>query len=383
MVGYTRSSNFPTTLDAFDLGTALQKSGGTDLDAFVLGLAPGGQLQYSSYLGGTGDDLAFAVAVPPSLSDSLYLTGTTGSSDFPDKNASTFPLGILDCPSAAPCLGAGTKDAFVVKMEISPPLDKQPCVLETILYSDCGDLSWAIYLGGTSVEEGLGIAIGSKDNGQGGFDLVPFVTGQTCSSDFPIESASFAQQPGGGCDAFVAQLSTSVTGKATLKYTTYLGGSNWDLARDISIGPWGVVVAGETRSLDFPVTGISSSSNFEFPCTYQETHGGGISDVFLAAVSASTASSGNCQIGQVQYNNCADLTYSTYLGGIEDDQAFAVSADPSGAYVTGQTCSTIDTNPAPPGYRFPASQPSDSRARKRKRCDRLRCLCHQDKSFWN
>ena len=50
----------------------------------------------------------------------------------------------------------------------------------------------------------------------------------------------------------------------------------------------------------------------------------------IMALSAGNAPFMPCQIGQVQYNNCADLAYSTFLGGSEDDYGYAVSADPSG-----------------------------------------------------
>ena len=332
VVGHTRSSDFPTTPDAFDRGLDPNKLGGTDLDGFVLALAPfSGQLQYSTYLGGSRDDLALGVAVTPSLLpntvNSVFVTGTTHSADFPADNAQS-ALTTLSIDVNNPLLA---RDAFVVKLDISTPFNESSCNINGIQYSDCHDFDYGVYLGGQSSEDGLGIIVGSESTG-------PFVTGQTCSDDFPTPPSAtpFSTQYGGGCDAFLAELGTNNQGIARLEYATYLGGSSWDLARGISFSPWGIVVTGETISMDFPV----SSSNFGFPGTYQETHGGGTYDVFVAALSAGNSSFVSCPIGQVQYNNCADLTYSTFLGGVGDDYGYAVAADPSGVYVTGQGCST-------------------------------------------
>ena len=330
VVGYTRSSDFPTTPDAFDLGMDPNKFGGSDLDGFVLALSPSGALQYSTYLGGTGDDLALAVAVPPLLTqaNTVYVTGTTYSSDFPAKNAAANAVALTTL--------AGTRDAFVVKLKISEPFEQMVCPIKGLIYSDCNDLDYAIYLGGQSSEDGLGITVGFNATD-------PFVTGPTCSIDFHaiFFDDAFFKHPAGGCDAFLVEVGTNSSGEARLEYATYLGGSGWDLGRGISLSPWGVVVTGETVSTDFPVTGTSSSSDFNFQGTYQDAHGGGTYDVFVAALSPGNGPAMNCFIGSgLLLYNCADLTYSTFLGGSGDDYGYAVTADLSGVYVTGQTCMT-------------------------------------------
>ncbi|MGI8958402.1 MAG: SBBP repeat-containing protein [Bryobacteraceae bacterium] len=78
VTGRTSSTNFPTK-NAFQNGL---KGGG---DAFVTKLCPVGTLVYSSYLGGSSDDQGMGIAVD--AHGNAYVTGSTGSPDFPTKNA--------------------------------------------------------------------------------------------------------------------------------------------------------------------------------------------------------------------------------------------------------------------------------------------------------
>jgi uncharacterized delta-60 repeat protein len=100
LAGYTNSSNFPTV-------NAVQSVNGGSYDAFAAKLnAAGSALDYSTYLGGSGDDYSYSITVD--LMGSAYVTGPTSSSDFPTAN---------------PFQGAsgGGQDAFVVKLsEIAP-----------------------------------------------------------------------------------------------------------------------------------------------------------------------------------------------------------------------------------------------------------------------
>jgi len=97
VTGWTDSSDFPTT-------NPLQPAnGGGDGDAFVAKLNPvGSALVYSTYLGGSGYDFGFGIAVDSS--GNAYVTGWTNSSDFPTAN----PL--------QPIYGGGGYDAFVAKL---------------------------------------------------------------------------------------------------------------------------------------------------------------------------------------------------------------------------------------------------------------------------
>ena len=116
-------------------------------------------------------------------------------------------------------------------------------------------------------------------------------------------------------DAFVAKLNPSLTGAASLVYSTYLGGSGEDRANGIVVdGSGNVTVTGRTISTDFPTAGPP----------YQGTPGGDF-DAFVTRLD-STGSS---------------LLYSTYLGGSGDDRGFSIARDSGGnVYITGRTLST-------------------------------------------
>jgi hypothetical protein len=76
VTGYTSSANFPITAGA------LQTSFGGNYDAFVTKLNPTGTaLVYSTYLGGTGLDLDYGIAVD--AAGNAYVTGYTFSTNFP------------------------------------------------------------------------------------------------------------------------------------------------------------------------------------------------------------------------------------------------------------------------------------------------------------
>ncbi|OYW04998.1 MAG: hypothetical protein B7X11_02335, partial [Acidobacteria bacterium 37-65-4] len=204
VVGSTASPNWPTVLplQAALLGTS---------DAFVAKLNPAGSaLVFSTYLGGSGDESAFALTLDATRA--VTITGTTSSSNY---------------PTASPFQGTygGANDAFVTK--ISPAGN-------ALLYSS--------YLGGSGLEVGFGIALDSGGNA--------YVAGATTSTNFPLATPA---QPlnGGGLDAFVSKVSQPGT---ALLYSTYLGGSGNDYATGIALdGLDSAYVAGVTASPNFPV----------------------------------------------------------------------------------------------------------------------------------
>ncbi len=99
VAGVTSSANFPTTPGAFQLTL------GGSTDAFVTKLNPtGSALAYSTYLGGTGDETCDAIAVDSA--GNAYVTGQTGSTDFPTTSGAFQPT------------LSGSNDAFIAR--ISP-----------------------------------------------------------------------------------------------------------------------------------------------------------------------------------------------------------------------------------------------------------------------
>jgi len=245
LTGYTFSSeDFPThnPLHSTNAGSA---------DVFVTEVdSAGAALVYSTYLGGSGLDRAFALAVDGS--GNAYLTGDTNSPDFPISGGALQPsMGEGTC-GAAPCA-----DAFVAKL------------------SSAGSaLAYSTYLGGVDLEQGSGIAVDASGNA--------FVTGFTRSDDFPTLHPLQSAFGGGTCgpnacpDAFVAEL--DVTGSG-LVYSTYLGGDETDFGQAIAVDASGnAYVTGSAASHDFPV--IAGA--------IQAARGGGVpaGDAFVAKITS-------------------------------------------------------------------------------------------------
>ncbi|WP_303803105.1 SBBP repeat-containing protein, partial [Alicyclobacillus macrosporangiidus] len=203
VTGFTISPNFPTQ-------NPFQGALAGGFDAFVTKFNPAGNaLVYSTYLGGSGNDEGFGIAVDSM--GSAYVTGVTESPDFPTQNPFQGAL-------------AGVEDAFVTKF--SPAGN-------TLLYST--------YLGGSGVDEGRGIAIDSSGSA--------YVTGFTDSPDFPTQNP-FQGALAGPEDTFVTKFSP---GGNTLVYSTYLGGSGFDEGFGIAVDSSGsAYVTGQTDSPNFP-----------------------------------------------------------------------------------------------------------------------------------
>jgi hypothetical protein len=272
VTGFTTSSDFPTTPGAF------QTTSGGSYDAFVSKLnAAGSALLYSTYLGGSRNDNGLGIAVDSS--GNVYVTGFTGSSDFPTT------------PSAFQRRIHSGWDGFVTKLNV---------VGSGLLYST--------YLGGGRYDQGNAIAVDASGSA--------YVTGTTASSDFPTTPGAFQTRyrgHGSGCcsigDAFVSKLNAD--GSALL-YSTYLGGSANDSASGIGLD----------ASANAYVTGYTDSSNFPTtPGAFQTTYGGN-GDAFVTKLNAAGSA----------------LVYSTYLGGNSLGNGIAVDTSDS-AYVAGTTSS--------------------------------------------
>jgi hypothetical protein len=236
VTGYTESSDLPTAAP-FDASL----SGPTDV--FVAKLtATGSALVYATYLGGSGDDRGAAIAVD--VAGSAYVTGYTGSSDFP----TAAPPGESPLQPAS----AGGYDVFVAKLT---PVGSA--------------LTYATYLGGSAYDWGWAIAVDGAGR--------TYVTGWTDSLDFPtaapLGESPFQPASAGGYDVFVAKLTP--VGSA-LTYATYLGGSSDDYGSGIAVDDGGsVYVTGQTVSSNFPTAAPPAESPFQAGL-------GGPTDAFVA-----------------------------------------------------------------------------------------------------
>ena len=253
-------------------------------------------LDYSTYLGGSNQDYATAVAI--NSAGEAYVTGGTNSLDFPTTAGAVFP-------NHAPCTGGYCYDAFITKFNVA------------------GDaLVYSTYLGGSNDDGGTAIAVDSTG--------AAYVTGSTQSTDFPTTAGAFQRSCGGTCfysDAFVTKLDP--TG-SVLAYSTYLGGSNQDNGTAISVQGENAYVSGFSASTDFPTT----------PGAYQRQLQGQASSFVV----------------QVNANGTA-LNFGTFLGEVDlFVAASAIAVEPSGnSYIAGVTVSS-NFPLTPSAFRTPFQQ---------------------------
>jgi RHS repeat-associated protein len=325
-------------------------------------------LLYSTFMGGSGSDVANSVAVD--RYGAIYVAGCTWSSDFVTKTNS------YDVSYNGPLIATECGDAFVTKIDTTGGIT----------------LAYSTFLGTSSEDDALGIAVNANGEayvtgftkgtdfplvnpytttvGSGAVFVTKFnmtgtallfstflglgtgqgiavdangnaaIVGQTQSITFPVKNAynpnlsnpvGYTTPP---YDVFVTQLNPSQSGNASLLYSTYLGGGQHDCnsgARRgcaVAVDSSGkIYVAGRTQSNDFPITPLTAYQ----PNSHGGSGGAGWeSDVFISRIDPTLA-------------GIASLAYSTYLGGSEPDCRYtcAIAVDSQGmAYITGETQST-------------------------------------------
>src|ERR1017187_7782878 len=264
LTGETTSTNYPIV-------NPEQPSNAGGWDAFVTKINPAGtSVVYSTYLGGSGGDAGYGIAVDSA--GNAYVGGTTSSSDFPTVNPFQTVLN-------------GGRDAFVAKL--APAGDE-------LLYST--------YLGGSSSQFGLAIAVDGSEHA--------YIAGETTSVDFPILNPIQTTCNSGTWQGFVTKM--SATG-SSLVYSTYLCGNSYDQPESIAVDSSGnAYIAGQTESTNFPTVN-----------PLQPTNAGGW-DAFITKINPA----GNAYV------------YSTYLGGTADEQYLGIAVDRLGSvYIAGTTTS--------------------------------------------
>ncbi len=272
IAGTTASSNFPTHGPAFPNNAGLSDIFVTKIDS------TGGNIVYSTYIGGSGLDRAAGIALDGS--GNAYVVGRVGdtSIDFPTTPG-----------SLATIYRGGDFDAVVFKLN-----------------AQGNALVYSTFLGGEDNDSAEGIAIDLSGNA--------YVTGGTRSTGFPVTSSAFQSFRAGDTDAYFTKLNSS--GSAAL-YSTLLGGGNTDRGSGVAIDSSGnVYVAGYSASPDFPTQNAFQGFT------------GGSFDAFIAKIDTNAS-------------GAASLLFSTYLGGIGDDKAYGIAIDngANNVYVVGQTSS--------------------------------------------
>jgi hypothetical protein len=298
VVGTTHSTDFPTTPGTFQPADPNPAPSYAGADAFVAKLSSGGNyLKYSTYLGGQGIDQGLGIAVHD---ERAYVTGDTGSSDFPTSTGAFQPY------------NRGFITAFVTKLS-----------------REGTELSFSTYLGGSTAEDRTAIAVDAQGRA--------YVTGTTYSDDFPTTpgAARTSDPEPGGEDVFVTKLSSEGT---HLAYSTYLGGNDYESSTGIAVDrEQQAYVTGWTLATDFPTTAGAYQPVAPDPGHDSDFYGSG----FVTKVG----------------REGTELRYSTYLGGGSYDHPTAIDVDGKGrAHVTGYTFSsdfptTADAfQPLDPGF---------------------------------
>ena len=230
-------------------------------DAFVAKFSPAGACLWSTYLGGSGDDRANGIALDSG--GNVCVVGQTESAYWTSNGFDT--------------THNGAADAFAAKL------------------SPAGNVLWSTYVGGSDGDWGYGLAVDSSDN--------IYVTGQTWSSDWVIGGSDMEYN--GPSDGFVAKLSAA----GACLWSTYVGGGDRD---------WGYGVAADSSDNVY-VTGVTLSPGWTNGGFDTDPDGG--LDAFVAKLSVAGGS-----------------LWSTYLGGSSDDYGRDIAIDSSdNVYVTGTT----------------------------------------------
>lgn len=330
-------------------------------------------LSYATYLGGSGDESGYDVALDSA--QNMVVVGRTNSTDLPLMNPwqPEFGGGGVACPSdEAPyrlCY-----DAFVAKLNVTGTA-----------------LVYATYLGLPGDDEGRAVAVDQAGNAYvtgsislnsdslpdmyiykyvqiarldplGAVDFwswfgsvksrglaiavdqagLVYLAGEVASSGFPTTPGAIQSEWLEAIDGFVSVLDLDA---GAVLYSTYLGGTVLsDFGYDIAVGQDGkVYVTGATQSDDFPTTpgafdrtcgtdGICNTTDnmvcdYTLPGQLPICHVDSKSDVFVAKLDPSQA-------------GAASLVYSTYVGGGGHESGYGIAVDADGnAYVTGKTVS--------------------------------------------
>ncbi len=324
LAGYTQSTNFPTTSDAYD------SSNNGYSDAFLTIFNPDGTLNYSTYIGGSSYDYAEGISVS---NDYIYLDGLTYSSNFP-TTANAYDSSYN-----------GKYDGFFM------------------IFNSSKQLTYSTYLGGSEQDNLRRIVVEDK---------FAYLFGNTNSSNYPTTSDAYDSSYNGGYD-FVFNKFIVPHKDLLINYSTYLGGSGDDKVLSIKANSYGFFVSGFTSSTDFPTQNAyqsSSQGNFDlFVSKFNpdgtlnySTYLGGSGDekdgklesngthIFLIGSSNSTdfptinayqsLNGGGYDIVYSILNQSGGLIFSTYIGGSGNDYGKGIFIDNGKTFLIGSSNSS-------------------------------------------
>jgi hypothetical protein len=236
VVGFTGSTNFPVTTNAFQW--RLNNTGNTDYayDAFVCKFSPSGSLAYSTFLGGYYNDFGYRIRTDGG--GNIYVTGPFQSLDF--------PVTVTNVPGLTGAHNS-SYDGFLTKFDTN------------------GKLVYSAIFGGSGTDTAWDLAVDPSGNA--------FVVGSTTSSDFPTTNvfSPFRTSNAGASDVFITAVNSNAT---AVLYSAYLGGSGNDTG-------YGVAVDSESSAY---LVGSTSSGNFPTTPGARQRSLDGSSDAFLTKI---------------------------------------------------------------------------------------------------
>jgi uncharacterized repeat protein (TIGR01451 family) len=429
VTGTTISADFPVSTTAF------QKTCGTDgncnlttgtnpYDVFVSKLNPAGtQLMFSTYVGGEEDDESAGIAIDSSKN--VYVSGHTTSCLFPTTAGSyktSFPLcagggsiasfvfklnstgtaltystfiGVtnnnqnnaiaLDSAGDAYVVGLSTDSTYPTTsgaFQVSAPNPSDNKAVFTKLNAAGTALVYSTYLAGSQTgfnTQATAVAVDSTGKA--------YLTGPTTAPDFPTTAGVVRPTciDCGGFDLFVSKIDPSLSGTASLVYSTYYGGHGRDRANAIAVDSAGeAFVGGYTAAADFITTTGAFQTGCPTNCTTNlngfvfklnatatatpfSTYIAGANNgtdpslegvwavaidagknVYVTGGTASTAfptlnptqasNGGGTDVFVSELNSAGTkLVFSTYLGGANDDTAYGIAVGGGVIYVAGST----------------------------------------------
>lgn len=276
VTGYTGSSvNFPT------LNPLQANYGGGMYDMAIVKFNSAGACQRATWYGGVNSD--FGMAMTCTGSGDVYITGYTGSSNFPTLTAIQSSKSFVN-------------DAFIVKL------------------NSALTVQWATFYGGDDDDKGRAITLDPSNSNV-------YITGSTVSGTFPNTTGGFQANSASAYnaeDAFIVKMSTS----QVVQFATYCGGSDADFGQGIAVDNAGdIFITGYTLSFDFPIVNAGGSASY-----IDSTQGSPAThDAFIVQCSS----------------NGATRNWSTYFGGSSTDLALAVACNNTGnLFIAGYSAST-------------------------------------------